>query len=138
MSSQKFAHSVCCCCLVIKSCPALVTPLWTTASLAPLSMGFSRQVYQSRLPFPPPGNLPDPGIKSATPVSLVLQACSLPDETLGSPGAFCYFLEFDRIRITVELAERNFMTRMDRYTTVNWQKLKKEKKKSSRLIYRDF
>ena len=90
---------------------------WTWATLP---MRFSWQEYWNGLPCIPPGNLPDPGIKSATPVSLVLQACSLPDETLGSPGAFCYFLEFDRIRITVELAERNFMTRMDRYTTVNW------------------
>ena len=30
---------------------------------APLSMGFSRQEYRSRLPFPPPGNLSNPGIK---------------------------------------------------------------------------
>ena len=37
-----------------------VTP-WTAALQAPLSRGFSRQEYWSRLPFPPPGNLPDPG-----------------------------------------------------------------------------
>ena len=40
-----------------------VTP-WTTAHQAPLSMGFSRQEYQSGLPFPSPGDLPDLGIKS--------------------------------------------------------------------------
>ena len=39
--------------------------LWTIARQAPLSMGFSRQEYWSGLPFPPPGNLPDPGIKLA-------------------------------------------------------------------------
>ena len=39
-----------------------VTP-WTVAHQAPLSMGFSRQQYRSRLPFPSPGNLPNPGIK---------------------------------------------------------------------------
>ena len=33
---------------------------------APLSMGFSRKEYWSRLPFPPPGDLPDPGIKPAS------------------------------------------------------------------------
>ena len=39
-----------------------VTP-WTVAHQAPLSIGFSRQEYWSGLPFPTPGDLPDPGIK---------------------------------------------------------------------------
>ena len=39
-----------------------VTP-WTVAYQAPLSMGFSRQYYWSGLPFPSPGDLPDPGIE---------------------------------------------------------------------------
>ena len=39
-----------------------VTP-WTVAHQAPLSIGFSRQEYQSGLPFPPPGDLPNPGIE---------------------------------------------------------------------------
>ena len=37
--------------------------LWTEARQVPLSMGFSRQEYWSGLPFPSPGDLPDPGIK---------------------------------------------------------------------------
>ena len=52
--------------LVTKLCPTLVTP-WTVACQAPLSMGFSRQEYWSGLPFPSPGDLPDPGIKSRSP-----------------------------------------------------------------------
>ena len=40
--------------------------LWTVALQAPLSMGFSRQEYWSGLPFPSPGDLPDPGIKPAS------------------------------------------------------------------------
>ena len=40
---------------------------WTVAHQAPLSMGFSRQEYWSGLPFPTPGDLSDPGIKSASP-----------------------------------------------------------------------
>ena len=36
---------------------------WSVARQAPLSMGFSRQEYLSRLPCPPPGGLPDPGIE---------------------------------------------------------------------------
>ena len=48
-----------------------VTP-WTTAHQAPLSMGFSRQEYWNGLPFLPPGNLPDPGIKPKSPKSPAL------------------------------------------------------------------
>ena len=59
--------------LVTKSCPTLATP-WTVALQAPLSFGFSRQEYWSRLPFLSPGDLPNPGIKAGSPV---LQADSL-------------------------------------------------------------
>ena len=57
--------------LLIQSC-LTVTP-WTAAHQAPLSMGFSRQEFWSGLPFPSPGDLPDPGIK---PMSPALQADS--------------------------------------------------------------
>ena len=40
---------------------------WTIAHQAPPSMGFSRQEYWSGLPFPLPGDLPDPGIKPVSP-----------------------------------------------------------------------
>ena len=46
----------------------LATP-WTIALQGSLSMEFSRQEYWSRLPFPTPGYLPDPGIKSTSLVS---------------------------------------------------------------------
>ena len=51
-----------------------VTP-WTVAHQAPLSMGFSRQEYWSRLPYPPPGDFPAPGIEPGSPA---LQADSFP------------------------------------------------------------
>ena len=54
--------------------------LWTVAHQAPLSMGFSRQEYWSELVCPPPGDLPNPGIESESPVSLALQADILPTE----------------------------------------------------------
>ena len=41
----------------------LFETLWTVAHQAPLSMGFSRQEYQSEFPFPSPGDLPNPGIE---------------------------------------------------------------------------
>ena len=47
---------------------------WTVAHQAPPSMGFSRQEYWSGLPFPSPGNLPNPGIKPRSPT---LQADTL-------------------------------------------------------------
>ena len=39
---------------------------WTVAHQAPPSMGFPRQEYWSGLPFPPPGDLPDPGTETAS------------------------------------------------------------------------
>ena len=55
---------------------------WTVAYQAPLSMGFSRQECWSGLPFPSPGDLPDPGIKPGSPA---LQADNLPSEPPGKP-----------------------------------------------------
>ena len=52
------------------------------AHQAPLSMGFSRQEYWSGLPFPSPGDLPDPGMELGSPA---LQADSLPIELSGKP-----------------------------------------------------
>ena len=57
--------------------------LWTMAFQVPLSTGFSRQEYWSGLPYPPPGNLPNPGIKPVSLMSLVLAGGFL---TTGSPG----------------------------------------------------
>ena len=57
-----------CVCVHAQLCP---TPQ-TATSQAHLSMGFPRQEYCSGLPFPPPGNLPNPGIEPASLVSAVL------------------------------------------------------------------
>ena len=54
---------------------------WTVACQAPLSMEFSRQEYQSGLPFPSPGDLPDPGVEARPPAS---PAASLPSEPKSS------------------------------------------------------
>ena len=50
------------------SCVRPFVTLWTIAQQAPLSMGLPRQEYWSGLPCPPPGDLPNPGVK---PVSLM-------------------------------------------------------------------
>ena len=57
-----------CCCLVAKSCPIFFDLMDSIAHHAPLSLGFPRQEYWSALPFPSPGDLPDPGIESISPV----------------------------------------------------------------------
>ena len=68
--------------LVAQSCLTLCDPVDCNALQASLSMGFSRQEYYSGSPFPPPANLPDPGIE---PGPLALQADSLLSEPPGKP-----------------------------------------------------
>ena len=68
-----------------QSCLTLCNP--TNCSLSgSLSMGFSRQEYWSGLPFPSPGDHPDPGIKPRSPA---LQADSLPSELQGRSYNYC-------------------------------------------------
>ena len=61
---------------------------------APLSMGFSKQEYWSGLPFPFPGDLPNPGTETESPAAPALQADSLPlnhQESLCPYGLVCIF-----------------------------------------------
>ena len=74
-----FKVCVCVCVLICFSHVRLCNPV-DLASQAPLSMGFSRQEYWHGLPFPSPGDVPNPGIEPRSPV---LQAVSLPSEPLG-------------------------------------------------------
>ena len=63
--------NVCACVLSHFNCVQLFVTSWTIAHQAPLSMGFSRQESWSGLPCPPPGDLPNPGVK---PMSLMFPA----------------------------------------------------------------
>ena len=63
---------------------------WTVAYQAPQSVGFSRQECWSRLPFPSPGDLPDPGIEPGSPA---LQADTLPSKPPGKPSKITVWLE---------------------------------------------
>ena len=67
------------------SCVRLCATPWTAACQAPLSMGFSRQGYWSGMPFPPPGDLPDPGIKPVSLRSPVLAGGFFTTEPPGKP-----------------------------------------------------
>ena len=62
---------------------SFVTP-GTIAQQVPLSMGFPRQEYWSGLPFPPPVDLPDPGIELMSP-ALQADSSSQPTEPHGKP-----------------------------------------------------
>ena len=66
----------------LQSCLTLMIP-WTVAHQVPLSMGFSRQEYWNGMPFPSPGDLPDPGIE---PGSSSLQTDFSPLSHQGSPA----------------------------------------------------
>ena len=66
-------------CLVTKSRPTLCNPMNYKACQAPWSMGYSRQEFWSGLPFPSPGDLPNPGIEPTAPAaSPALRVNSLP------------------------------------------------------------
>ena len=83
------------CVSVTQSYLTLETP-WTVAHQAPLSKGFSRQEYWRGLPFPSPGDLPNPGIEPTFPT---LQVDSLLSEP---PGKSPQFLDILKIQLSLE------------------------------------
>ena len=89
ISSIKECSWLVCYCSVAKSCPTLCNPMDCTCQ-APLSMEFSRQEYWSGLPFPSPGDFPDPGIEPESPT---LQADSLPSEPPGKQADSAFLLD---------------------------------------------
>ena len=64
---------------LLQSCPTPYDPM-DVARQAPLSMGFSRQEYWSGLPFPPPGDLSNPGMEPTSSASHALKVDFLPTE----------------------------------------------------------
>ena len=80
---------VCMCVCVYAVCSVVSNSLQpqgpTVTCQVPLFMDFSRQEYWRGLPFSPPGDLPDSGIKLTSPVSLALQEVSLSTEPSGKP-----------------------------------------------------
>ena len=69
---------------VLSSVQLFVTP-WTAAHQAPVSMEFSKQEYWSGLPFPPPGDLPNPGIEPVSLASAALAGRFFTTEPPGKP-----------------------------------------------------
>ena len=88
----------------------LFATLWTAACQAPLPMGFSRQEYWSRLPFPAPEDLPDPGIEPTSLGSSALQADSLPLSHLRTSLYAKYIMRnvrLDEAQAGIKTARRN-------------------------------
>ena len=69
-----------------------MTP-WTIVHQAPLCMEFSRQEYWTGLPFPSPGDLPDPGMEPESPT---LQAGSLLSEPPGKPVGYAFEIKTEK------------------------------------------
>ena len=82
----KYAHDVLCAWVLHRFSPVrLFATLSTVACQVPLSMGFSKQEYWSRLPCLPPGDLPDLGLNLSLLCLLHWQAGSLPLVPTGKP-----------------------------------------------------
>ena len=113
--------------LVAKLCPTLATP-WTVARKAPLSMGFSRQECWSELPFPSPGDLPDPGIKPESPA---LQLDSLPTELWGSPHIQ---IQSNLWKITAHVAKSLLMVNRFLMIMIAYSRKRKQKLKNFTII----
>ena len=109
---------MCSCVLSLFSRVWLFATLWTIEHQALLSMGFSRQEYWSRLPCPPPGDLPDPGIEPKSPVSPALQANSLPLSLQGSKSTILQYKYLPQKRLSRKLMEKEIATHS---STLAWK-----------------
>ena len=83
------------------------------ACQAPPSMGFSRQEYWNRLPFPPPGDLPDPGIK---PVFLALAGGFF---TLHGPFPLVNDLVINSVEYHIHQAQANVESNYTTHSIIN-------------------
>ena len=96
----------CCCCSVVSI--SFVTPR-TIAHQAPLSMGFSRQEYWSRLPFPPPEDVPDPGIETVSPASLLHCRWILYHWATGEAWVYVYMTIHTQIHVCIYYLMRMYI-----------------------------
>ena len=94
--------------LVAQLCPGELYSLWLHGlkhPQAPLSLGFSRQGYWSGLPFPSPGDLPNPGIKPRSPAmqedSLLTELTGKPLWTLGRQNSIIWLITLAKAGLCV-------------------------------------
>ena len=84
----------------------LFTTPWTVAYQAPQSMEFSRQEYWSGLPFPSPGDLPNPGIEPRSPA---LETDALPYEPPGKPYQVLRPVNFQKLGLVSRLSTQSLL-----------------------------
>ena len=89
-----------CCAWLFSRVQLFVTP-WIVACQVPLSMGFSRQKYWNELPFPSPGDLPNPGVEPRSPT---LQVDSLTSEPPRKPHHLWRSIYADLVFFNIYLA----------------------------------
>ena len=82
---------MCCSVLSCISCVQLFAALWTVACQTPLSMGFFRQEHWSGLPYPPPGDLPNPEIRPESLISPALAGGFLTTSAIWEAQRTFYF-----------------------------------------------
>ena len=90
----------------------LFATLCTVVYQAPLSMGFSRQEYCSGLPFPSPGDLPDPGIEPRSPA---LQADALISQPPGKPQECSNYCTIALISHASKVMLKTLQARLQKY-----------------------
>ena len=86
----------------------LFVTLWTIACQAPLSMGFPSQEYWSGLPFPSPGDLPDPGLRDWTQVSCISRWILYPWATREAPAGPVQASVWPEVMFVIILAAATF------------------------------
>ena len=115
-----------CVCVCVLSHVQLFATLWIIAHQAPLSMGFSRQEYWSRLPFPSTGDLLHPGIKPVSPASPALQADSLSLKPLGHLVRKISSVQFSSVAQSCPLFETTWIAARQASLSItnSWSSLK--------------
>ena len=123
-SMASYATFTCLSCYALLSHSVVSNSLWPhglqpTRLLCP--WGFSRQEYWSGLPFLPPGDLPNPGIEPAFPVSPALQEDSLPAEPLGKHICIKIIQPFSKVQI-LKMFLYEVCESLKMYTISSWYK----------------
>ena len=122
MVSWSYIPVMCVCVLSCFSRVWLFVTSWTVARQAPLSMGFSRQEYQSGWPCPSPGDLPNPGNESLGLLCFLHgQSDSLPLSHLGSPTAqlAIHQLHFNKAGKQTQIRKKNLIKNGQKIWTVH-------------------
>ena len=104
-------------------------PPWTVAHQAPLFMGFPRQEYWSGLPFPSPGDLPDPGVEPRCPA---LQMDSIPSEPPGKPQPFRILLK--TVNVLAKLICKSFYPVGESYGVVGGEVERKWGRRRKKMV----